>query len=104
MDINNFNFLSDQSIDKVIWTGEGVIPSGQNVTDIPTGTNELMMLYIAVSVDGQSWYSDALPPISKNGTRPEVDVSAYSAPNRVNLFVIRETPGPTYYRILGVRV
>lgn len=103
MDINNFNFLSDQNIDKVIWIGEGVIPAGQFTTNIPTDTNELMMLYIAVSIDGVSWYSDAMPPMSGTGTVPEVDAQAYSAPNRVNIFLTRQTPGPTYYRILGVR-
>lgn len=104
MDINNFNFLSDQNIDKVIWSGEGVIPAGQFNTDVPTGTDELMLLYVAVSIDGSSWYSDAMPPMSSTGTSAEVEVYAYSAPNRVNLVVARQNPGPTHYRILGVRV
>ena len=103
MDMNNFNFLSDQNIDKVIWTGEGVILAGQSTANIPTDTSELMMLYIAVSIDGESWYSDAMPPMSGTGTVPEVVVQAHSAPNRVNISLTRQTPGPTYYRILGVR-
>lgn len=106
----DFNFLSEGTIDRVIFVKEGntAYPTGtsDNYVDIPVPyTSELMLVQASVSIDGQSWYSEESPRYGGASTGTDLSVTSYSAPGRIRLFL--QAPGGVtqlYYRAVGVKI
>lgn len=102
----DFNFLSEGTIDRVIFVAEGSVNSGTFQLDIPVpNTSELMLVQASVSIDGQSWYSEESPRYGGASTGPDLSVQSYSAPSRIRIFPSNQTGvWPLYYRVVGVKI
>lgn len=106
----DFNFLSEGTIDRVVFVGEGNTPyptgTNGNYVDVPVqNTSELMLVQASVSLDGETWYSEDSPRYGGTSTSADLLIQSYSAPGRVRVFL--QAPAGTtklYYRVVGVKV
>lgn len=98
--MEDFSFLTQGKIDKVIFIKEGPIPTGTFAVDIPTGMSEVFLPHLSISLDGVTWYSDESPRYT--GTASDVSISGTCYPNNVRIFPNTGGAGG-FYRILGVK-
>jgi hypothetical protein len=104
-----FNFLSEGTIDRVVFVKEDstVYPTGTtgNYVDIEVPyTSELMLVQASVSVDGQSWYSEDSPRYG-TGTGTDLSISSHSYSGKIRIS-LQAPPGITkvYYRVVGIKL
>lgn len=102
MNINDFNFISEGRTERVLFVDEGTTTGFQK--DIPVPFSDLMMVRASISLDGISWYSDESPRYADAGTFPDLDISAYSAANRIHIFTTIPSGATAYYRVVGTEI
>ena len=105
----DFNFLSEGTIDRVVFAKEDstVYPTGTtgNHVDIEVPyTSELMLVQASVSVDGQSWYSEDSPRYG-TGTSTDLSISSRSYSGKIRIS-LQAPAGVTklYYRVVGIKL
>lgn len=106
----DFNFLSEGTIDRVVFVREGNTPyptgTNGNYVDVPVqNASELVLVQASVSIDGQSWYSEDSPRYGGASTDIDLSVQSYSVSGRIRLF-FQAPAGSTklYYRVVGIKL
>lgn len=100
MKMEDFAFLTEGRIDKVSFIKEGPIPASTFAMTIPTGTSEVFLIHVSVSLDGITWYSDESPRYTN--TFSDISVTAQCYPNNIRMFPsLGGAAG--FYRVLGVK-
>lgn len=105
MKITDFNFLP-ASYDRIAFTETGSVDipsSGATVSvDIPTGG--LFLPILAISLDGERWYSQFYPPKDSNDTALVSASWVIGSSVDISIGLSRSTPGKAHYKIMGIEL
>jgi hypothetical protein len=99
MNLGDFNFLTDDGIDQVVFTTSGLRASGGASTLLISHTvGHPFLPFVSYSLDNISWYSAMLPRYAGTGPDANVICNVTASTVRLSLFV----SGDIYYRVVGI--
>ena len=95
--VEDFNFISEDEIDNIIFYHESQLPTG-DVT-ISTGISDFFLPYLVYSPDGTTWYRENSTPYTSGGVA-QYHITADVYPD--NVYISGDVG--LYYKIAGVRI